>query len=92
MSRRSLVSSEIIFLFFTDPCVGWSRSAGARMANGIHYHRGNRQILCRGSFTYCDISMSLGRFHDDRNIVAEGCQDHDEARLRVTINVATQDS
>jgi hypothetical protein len=57
-----------------------------------HDGRGNRQVLCRGSFAHCDMPMSLCRFHNDRNIVAEGCQDHDEARLRVTVNVTTQDS
>ncbi len=62
------------------------------MANGAHRGRGNRQILCRGSFAHRDMPMSLCRLHDDRDIVAQGCQDNDEARLRVTIYVTTQDA
>ena len=36
--------------------------------------------------------MALRGLNDNRNIVAKGCQDHDQARLRVTIDVAAQDS
>ena len=57
-----------------------------------HYDRENHPVLCGGSFTHRNIPMSLSRFHHDGYIVAEGFQNHDEARLRVTTNVTTQDS
>ena len=45
-----------------------------------------------GSRSFLSWSYVDSGFDDDRNIVAERCEDHDQTRFRVAVDVPAQDS
>jgi hypothetical protein len=49
-------------------------------------------VLGNGPLAHRDVTVAFRGLNDDRNIVAERCQDHDQARFRVAVDVPAQDS
>jgi hypothetical protein len=42
---------------------------------------GEIAVLRGGSFAHRDLTVALRGLNDDRDIVSEGCKDHDQTRL-----------